>query len=229
MWKKLSKEGKALVIVIASAVLLMLVFSFVPMMRVSYEVEGNFLATETYYTLESYTVEEEYTVMEPYMAVEALCDEEPCTEYIPIDYVVISGQGYNYFQFDGSPVCSGELLIQNLDIIGGTFTAEFLITIQGGLTTTISGSQYIEAGGTKKVVAYYSAPLKTLTSFSYSVTASEKLDPSYREEEVTRYREATEYGEVTKDGYFPVELTVLKTETVTAYKRVSLLNYLINY
>jgi hypothetical protein len=229
IWQRLSKEGKALAIVIAAVVVFLLVFSFVPVMRVAYDVEESYLATDTYYTLESYTVEEPYIVMEPYTDIEIICDVEPCTEYVPIDYTIIGGQGYNYFEFDGTPSCWVELTIKNNDDIGGEFEVEFLITLNTNLSTTISAAKYIDAGTTRTVTAYYGEPLKTLYSFSYSVTAPQKLDLSYREEEVTKYREVTKYGEVTKEEYAPVELTVLKTRTVTAYKRVSLLSYLVNY
>lgn len=229
-WRKLSKEGKALVIVVAAVVVALLVFAFVPIMQISYQVEESYLTTETYYELEIYTAEEEYTVTEYYTVIEILCDEEPCTENIPIDYAVISGQGINYIESNGSPACLVELTIENRDEIGGTFSVDFLITLTGGLHTTISGSKYIEAGMTQKVIAYYPyAPLETLTSFSYSVSAPQKPDPSYREEEVTKDREVTEFGEVVKERYVPVELTVLETGTVTKYKRVSVLSYLINY
>jgi hypothetical protein len=229
MWQRLSKEGKALAIVIAAVVVFLLFFSFVPIMRVPYDVEESYLANETYYTLESYTEEEEYTVMEPYTDTEIICDVEPCTEYVPLDYTIVSGLGYNYFTFDGSPACWVELTIKNDDDIGGEFTVEFLITLHTNLSTTISGTKYIEAGATRTITAYYTEPLRTLYSFSYSITAPQKPDLSYHEEEVTKYREVTEYGEVTKERYVPVELTVLKTRTVTDYKRVSLLSYLINY
>jgi hypothetical protein len=229
MWQRLSKEGKALAIVIAAVIVFILVFSFIPIMRVPYEVEESYLANETYYTLESYTEEEEYTDLEPYTDIEIVCDVEPCTEYVPLDYTIIGGHGYNYFEFDGSPACWVELTIKNNDDVGGEFTVEFLITLQTNLSTTISASQYIDAGTTRTITAYYGEPLRTLYSFSYSVTAPQKPDPTYREEEVTKYREVTKYGEVTKEEYVPVELTVLKTRTVTAYKRVSLLSYLVNY
>gem|GEM_PF-4700847 len=228
-WKKLTKKGKALAIGLASAVFLLLVFSFVPIMRVSYVVEEMYSVTETYYVRESYTVEEPYTVMEPYTEIEISCEEEPCQEYIPIDYSVISGRGYNYFESDGSPACSVELYIENTDVIGGIFTAEFLITLQGDVTTIISGSKYIEAGNTQKVIAYYDLPLKTLYSFTYSISAPTKANPTYREVEVTKYQPVIEYGEVTKERYVPEEVSVLKTRTVTSYKRVSLLEYLISY
>lgn len=229
-WQKLTKKGKTLAIVLASVVFLLVVFSFVPIMRVSYLAEETYQATETYYVRESYTVEEAYIVLEPYTDIEVYCDEEPCEKYIPIDYSVLSGQGFNYVESDGSYACSVELDIENTDVIGGTFTVEFLITLRGDLTTTISGSKYIEAGMTQKVIAYYHyAPLKTLYSFSYSVIAPQKPDPTYREEEVIKYREVTEYGEVTKYEYVPEEVTVLKTRTVTSCKRVSLLKYLISY
>ncbi len=228
-WGNLSAEGKALVIVIAVVVVALLVFSFVPIMRVPYEVEESYLTTETYYDQEIYTVEEEYTVMEPYTDIEIYCDLEPCSEYIPIDYEVVSGQGVNYFEFDGSPVCLVELTIENTDTIGGDFTVEFLITLHNNLNATISASKYIEAGSTRTITAYYGEPLKTLYSFSYSVSAPQKPDLSYREVEVTKYREVTEFGEVTKERYVPVELTVVKTRTATDYKRVSLLNHLLNY
>ena len=228
-WRKLSTEGKALVIVIAAVVVLVLAFSFLPIMRVPYEVEETYQTTETYYTQEIYTVEEEYTVMEPYTDIEIQCGVEPCTEYVPIDYIIISGRGVNYFEFDGSPVCLVELTIENTDEIGGDFTVEFLITLHNNLSTTISASKYIEAGSTRTVTAVYGEPLKTLYSFSYSVSAPQKLDLSYREVEVTKYREVIEFGEVTKEEYTPVEVTVLKTRTATDYKRVSVLDYLINY
>jgi hypothetical protein len=228
-WRRLSKEGKALAIVIALVVVLLLVFSFLPIMKVPYAAEESYLATETYYVLESYTVYEPHPVLEPYTAIEAYCDQEPCEKYIPIEYSVVSGRGYNYFESDGSSACSVELYIENTDVIGDTFTVGFLITLQGDVTATISGSKYIEAGGTQRVIAYYDLPLKTLYSFSYSVFPPEKPNPTYREEEVIRYREVIEYGEVTKSEYVPTELTVLKTRTVTAYKRVSLLDYLISY
>lgn len=228
-WRRLSKEGKALAIVIALVVVLLLGFSFLPIMKVSYAAEESYLTTETYYVLESYTVDEPHTVLEPYTAIEAYCDQEPCEKYIPIEYSVVSGRGYNYFESDGSPACSVELDIENTDVIGGTFTVEFLITLQGDVAKTISGSKTIAAGTTGKVIAYHDAPLKTLYSFSYSVFPPEKPNPTYREEEVIRYREVIEYGEVTKSEYVPTELTVLKTRTVTADKRVSLLDYLMNY
>lgn len=229
-WRGLSKEGKALVIVVAVVVVAILVFCFVPIMQVPYQVEESYLATETYYELQSYIVEGPHAVLEPYTTIETYCDEEPCEKYIPIDYSVIGGQGYNYIESDGSQACSVELDIHNTDVIGGIFSVEFLITLRGDLTTTISGSKYIEAGMTGKVIAYYyEAPLETLYSFSYSVVAPQKLNPTYIEEEVTGYREIIEYGEVTEHEYIPVELTVLKTEMVTHYKRVSVLSYLINY
>ncbi len=230
-WGDFSTEGRALVIVIALVVVALLVFSFVPIMRVSYAAEETYHTTETYYVQDSYVVEEAYVVLEPYTDIEVYCDQgPPCEEYIPIDYTVISGQGFNYFEFDGSPACRVELVIENTDTISGTFTVESLITVRGDLTTTISGSKYIAAGSTQTVTAYYHGEaLKTLYSFSYSVIAPEKPNPTYREEEVTKYREVIEYGEVTKYEYTPVEVTVLKTRTVTDYKRVSVLNYLINY
>ncbi len=229
MWQKLTKQGKVLAISLASVVFLLLVFSFVPIMRVSYVTQEMYPVTETYYVEESYTAVEPYTVMEPYTAIEISCAEEPCQQYIPIDYLVISGRGYNYFEADGSPACGVELVIENTDVIGGVFTAEFLITLQGDVTTTISGAKYIEAGNTQKVIAYYDAPLKTLYSFTYNITAPTKPNPTYREEEVIKYREVIEYGEVTKERYVPQEVEVLKTRTVINYKRVSLLDYLINY
>ncbi len=229
-WRKLSKEGKALVIVVAVVVVAILVFCFVPIMQVPYQVEESYLTTETYYELQSYTVEGPHTVLEPYTAIDVYCEEEPCERYMAIDYSVIGGQGYNYIESDGSPACSVELDIQNTDVVGGTFNVEFLITLRGDLTTTIFGSKDIEAGMTGKVIAYYfEESLETLYSFSYSVVAPQKLNPTYVEEEVTRYREVIEYGEVTEFEYIPVELTVLKTEMVTHYKRVSVLSYLKDY
>lgn len=228
-WQKLTSKWRALVIGLASLVLLLLVFSFVPIMRVSYAVEESYQATETYYVRESYTVEEPYTVMEPYMAIEVYCDQEPCQPYIPIDYLVVGGQGYNYIEYDGTPSCSVELDIKNTDVIDGIFTVEFRLTLQGDLTTTVSKSKYIEAGRTQKVIAYYGSPLETSYSFTYSVIAPQKPDPTYREEEVTKYREVIEYEEVTKYEYIPQEVDVLKTRTVINYKRVSLFDYLINY
>jgi hypothetical protein len=229
-WRRLSKEGKALVIVIALVVVALLVFSFMPIMKVSYPVEESYLATGTYYTLESSTVNEPHTVLEPYTAIEAHCDQEPCEKYVPIEYEVVGGRGYNYIESDGSLACSVELNIRNTDVVDGTFTVEFLVTLNGDTTATITGSNTIAAGTTGKVRAYYLyAPLKTLYSFSYSVFPPQKLNPTYWEEEVTRYREVVEYGEVTKNEYVPIELTVLKTRTVPAYKRVSVLDYLRNY
>ncbi len=230
-WRNLSTEGKALAIVIASLVVILLAFSFLPIMRVPYEVEETYQTTETYYVQDSYTVEESYIVTEYYTDIEIYCDQEPpCQENIPIDYTVISGQGVNYFEFDGRPACRVGLVIENTDARGGIFTVESLITLRGDLTTTISASKYIDAGDTKTITAYYHGEaLKTLSSFTYSITAPTKDNPSYREEEVTKEREVIEYGEVTKYEYTPVEVTVLKTRTVTDYKRVSLLDYLISY
>jgi len=227
MWKNLTKHWKPLAMSLGPVVFLLLVFSFVPIKQVSYEVEETYQAKETYYVRESYTVQEPYTVLEPYTDIEVYCEEEPCEKYIPIDYLVVGGQAYNYY---GGRGCGIELYIKNTDVISGTFTVEFLLTLLGDVTTTIAGSQYIEAGSTQRVIVTYEpAPLKTLYSFTYSVIAPKKPNPTYSEEEVTKYREVTEYGEVTKYRYVPTELTVLKTRTVTGYKRVSLLEYLISY
>lgn len=226
-WKKLTKKWKLLAIGLGPVVLLLLIFSFVPIKQVSCEVEETYQATETYYVRESYTVEEPYTVMEPYTDIEIYCEEEPCEKYIPIDYLIVSVQGYNYY---GDQGCGVELYIRNADEVSGIFTVEFLLVLQDDVTTTIAASKYIEAGSTGRViVAYERAPLKTLYSFSYSVIAPTKLNPTYREVEVTKYREVIKYGEVSKDRFIPQELTVLKTRTVTSYKRVSLLSYLISY
>ena len=168
--------------------------------------------------------------MEPYTAIEAYCDEEPCQRYIPIDHSVISGEGYNYYDYKADPVCSVEVYIENTDIVSGIFTVEFVLTLHGDATTTISGTKYIEAGNTRKVVAtYLGGFLVNSYSFVFCVTAPTKANPTYREAEVTRYQEVTKYGEVTKEEYVPVELTVVKTRTATAYKRVSPLEYLLHY
>jgi hypothetical protein len=230
LWKKLTSKWKLLAIGLGPVVFLLLVFSFVPIKQVSCEVEETYQATETYYVRESYTVEEPYTVMESYTDIEISCEEEPCEKYIPIDYLVIGGQGYNYFESDGSPACIVELYIKNTDVVDGVFTVEFLLVLQDDVTTTIAASKYIEAGSTGRVTATYErAPLKTLYSYTYSVIAPTKTNPTYREVEVTKYRPVIKYGEVTKDRFLPEELTVLKTRTVTSYKRVSLLKYLISY
>jgi hypothetical protein len=229
MWRKLSTGGKALTILVTALVVIILLFCFLPVMKVPYDVEESYLTTETYYQLETYTVEEEYTVLEPYTEIEIQCDLAPCTEYIPIDYVIVGAQGVNYFKFDGTPACLVELTITNTDVISGDFTVEFLLTLNNNAVATTSGTNYVEAGSTKTITAYFDVPLKTLYSFTYSVTAPQKPDPSYHEVEVTKYREVTKFGEVTKEEYVPVELTVLKTQMVTAYKRVSLLSYLLNY
>jgi hypothetical protein len=225
-WQQLTKSGKALTIVVAFVVVILLVFLFAPILRVSYTAEETYQATETYYVEESYTEEDSYTVLEPYTDIEIYCDEEPCEEYIPIDYVIVSEQGYNYY---GGTGCGVELYIENIDVVSGTFTVEFLLILQGDITATVSAPKYIEAGETQQVIVFHQSTLKDLSSFSYSVDAPQKPNPTYREEEVTKYREVIEYGEVTKYKYVPEEVTVLKTRTVIAYKRVSLLNYLINY
>jgi hypothetical protein len=228
-WVRLSREGRALIIVVALVVIAGLVFSFVPMIKVPYEVEEEYLAQETYYSRESYTVEEAYVVEEPYTDIEVYCDEPPCTGYIPVDYAVVSAQGLN-FETGGIAACRVEITIENTDTVSGTFSVEVLATLVGHLNTTISGSKYIGAGSTQRVIAYYfGAFLENSASFSYTVSPPQKADPSYREEEVTKYREVIEHGEVTKYEYTPQELTVLKTRTVTAYKRVSPLEYLRNY
>jgi uncharacterized protein YxeA len=229
MWRKLSTGGKALTVLVAALVVIILLFCFLPVMKVPYDVEESYVATETYYKLETYTTEEEYTELEPYTDIEIRCDLEPCSANVSIDYVVVSGQGINYFRYDGTPACLVELTITNTDVISGQFTVEFLITLHNNLNTTITGANYIEAGATRTITAYFDEPLKTLYSFTYSVMAPQKPDPSYEEVEVTKYREVTKFGEVTKEEYVPVEVTVLKTRTVTDYKRVSLLDYLLHY
>lgn len=226
MWK-LPAKWKPLAIGLGSLVFLLLIFIFLPVMRVSYMAEETYEATETYYVRESYTALEPYTVMEPYTEIEIYCNGEPCEQYIPIDYSVIGGEAYNYI--DGSG-CHIELYIQNTDVIGGTFSVEFLIILQTGGTTTISSSKYIEAGEIGTVAASYEGePLKTRHSYTYSVIAPTKLNPEYEEVEVINYRPVTEYRETTKYVYVPEEVTVLKTRTVTRYKRVSSLEYLTSY
>jgi hypothetical protein len=189
--------------------------------------EETYQTTETYYTRESYTALEPYTVMEPYTDIEIYCNGEPCDKFIPIDYSVLGGEGNN--NIDGSG-CHIELYLENDDVISGTFTVEFLIRLQTGGTTTISGSKYIEAGDIGTVSASYEgAPLKTRHSYTYSVIAPTKLNPEYEEVEVTKYRETTEYRETIKYRFVPEEVTVVKTRFVTCYKRVSSLDYLISY
>ena len=227
MWKKLAPKWKLLAIVLGSLVFLLLICSFVPIMRVSYVVEETYSVTETYYVRESYTEVEPYTVMEPYTEIEISCEEEPCEEYIPIDYSVISEEGYNY---PGGTGCSVELYIQNTDLVGGDFTVEFQLTLLWEPPTTVTKSKYIAAGSTERIVASYNgAPLETPHTYTYSITAPTKPNPTYREEEVIKYREVIEYGEVTKERYVPEEVEVLRTQTVINYKRVSLFSYLISY
>jgi hypothetical protein len=228
-WVRLSREGKALIIVLGLLVVAMLVFSFIPMIKVGYEVEEEYLAQETYYSRESYTAEEAYIVLEPYTDTEVYCDQEPCTGYIPISYSVIETEGYN-FESSGAGACAVSVTIMNTDTVDGLFNVDFLLTLQGDLTATVSKSKPIAAGSTQRVITYYYGQfLDTPDSFSYTVYPPQKPDPSYREEEVTKYQEVIEHGEVTKYEYTPQELTVLKTRTVTEYKRVSPLDYLLNY
>lgn len=223
----MTKKGKALAIGLGSVVLFLLVFSFVPIMRVSYLVEEMYSVTETYYVVESYTELEPYTAMEPYTAIEISCEEEPCQQYIPIDYSVTGEVAYNY---PGGTGCLVEMYIQNTDVIGGTFTVDFHLTLLWEAPTTVTKSKYIAAGSTERIVASYEgAPLETPHSFTYSISAPTKLNPTYTEVEVIKYRPVIEYGEVTKERYVPQEVAVLKTRTVINYKRVSLLEYLISY
>jgi hypothetical protein len=227
MWNKLAAKWKLLIIGLGPVVFLLLIFLFVPIMRVSYVGEETYQTTETYYVRESYTEWEPYTVMEPYTAIEIYCDGEPCEQFIPIDYSVLGGEGINYI--DGSG-CHIELYIKNDDVIGGTFSVEFLIILQTGGTTTISGLKYIEAGEIGTVAASYEgAPLKTRHSYTYSITAPEKLNPEYEEVEVIKYRPVIEYRETIQYRFVPEEVIVLKTRPVTLYKRVSALEYLISY
>ncbi len=231
MWKKLAKKlaqkWKLLAIVLGSVVFLLLVFSFAPIMRVSYVTQEMYSVTETYYVKEIYTELEPYTVMEPYTEIEISCAEEPCQQYIPIDYSVVSEVGYNY---PGGTGCIVELYIKNTDVIGGTFTVEFLLTLLWEAPATVTKSKYIAAGSTERIIiSYEGAPLETPHTYTYSITAPTKPNPTYTEVEVTKYRSVIEYGEVTKERYVPQEVEVLKTRTVINYKRVALLDYLINY
>jgi hypothetical protein len=225
--QKLAQKWKLLAIVLGSLVFLLLIFSLVPIKRVSYAVEEMYSVTETYYVQETYTVEEPYTVLEPYTDIEISCAEEPCQQYIPIDYLIISEEGWNH---PGGKGCNVEVYIQNNDVIGGTFTVEFQLTLLWEAPATVTKSKYIEAGDTERIViSYEGAPLETPHSYTYSITSPTKLNPTYTEVEVTKYRSIIEYGEVTKEIYVPQEVEVLKTRTVIDYKRVSLFDYLINY
>ena len=94
IWNRLTKKWKLLVIGIGSAVLILLICSLVPIMRVSYVVEEMYSVTETYYVKETYTEMESYTVMEPYTDIEIYSEEAPCQQYIPIDYTVTGGKAY---------------------------------------------------------------------------------------------------------------------------------------
>lgn len=228
-WKKMGRSAKALTIVVAAVVVVVLLFCFLPIMRVSYATEESYLTNETYYVMETYTAEEPYTEQEPYIDIEVSCNNPPCTGSIPFDYFVVDEEGHNYFESDGTPSCSVEVTILNLDLDSGVFNVDFEITVSGGETTTISGSKSIMSGAEQKVIAYYNRPLETLSSFSYTVHAPQKPDPSYSEEEVIKYRDVTVIGEVTKERYTPELVTVLKTQEVTKLKRVSMLDYLMNY
>jgi hypothetical protein len=230
-WKKLVKKlaprGKLLAIVLGSLALLLLIFSFVPIKRVSYVTQEMYSVTETYYVKEIYTEQEPITILEPYTEIEIYCAEEPCKKYIPINFLVVSEVGYNY---PGGTGCSVEIYIQNIDAIDGTFTVEFYLTLLWEAPATVVKSKYIKAGSTERIVAsYVGAPLKTPHTYSYSITAPTKPNPTYTEVEVTKYRSVIEYGVVTKERYVPKEVEVPKTRTVINYKRVSLLDYLINY
>lgn len=229
-WKKLSKAGKALIIGSASLVVLLLLFAFLPVMKVSYLVEESYTEVETYHTQETEIVLEPYTYMETYTEVEAHCDQPPCEEYIPLDYRVVSAEGYNYYEFDGSPACTVEIYIENLDEEGGTFRADLVLSIQHDLTTEVDGSKFVGAGNTDRIViTFYDGALESPTSFTYSITPPTKPDPSYWEEVATKEREVTDYQEVTQYVYIPEEVTVAKTRTVTVSEWVSLLTYLIDY
>ena len=231
MWKRLAQKlaprWKLLAIVLGSLVFLLLLLSFVPIIRVSYVTQEMYSVTETYYVQESYTEMEPFTVLEPYTEIEVYCAEEPCQEYIPINYLVVSEVAYNY---PGGSGCSVEMYIQNIDVIDGTFTVEFHLTLLWEAPATVTKSKYITAGSTERIVASYEgAPLETPHTYSYTITAPTKPNPTYTEVEVIKYREVIEYSEVTKERYVPQEVDVLKTRTVINYKRVSLLDYLINY
>ena len=108
MWQKLRHGGEGYPkngnagYSLSLVVVLLLVFSFVPIMKVPYEVEESIWLRRPIMPREAYTVEEPYTVMEPYTDIEVYCEEEPCEKYVPIEYLVVGGQGYNYYESDGS-------------------------------------------------------------------------------------------------------------------------------
>lgn len=224
--------SKIIAIGLGAVVLIaVLVLCLVPIKQVSYTVTESYQTTETYYTSEPYTGIETYYEKEPFLTYETYTEKEPYEDSVPIDYVVIKQEGYNYF---GGVGCDVAVYIQNADVVSGTFTVLFTLSLLGSTGTTVSESKYIAAGYTERVItSYKSASLKTPSSFTYSITAPTKTVTAYRDvekiREVTDYRDVEKTREVTKYRDVAEQRTVWKERPVTRYKNVSMLEYLISY
>lgn len=213
---------------IAIIVIAVIVICAVPLVTVPYVVAVSYEDTETYYVSEAYQVKEPYTVQEHYTRTETYYDEEPYQKSVPIDYRVTYWQFYNWIW---SPGCDVWVRIKNTDLKSGTFTVTFYITLKGGATITKRTSKYIAIGDYEDVMVKYDGA--RCSSFTYSVTPPKKTITDYRTvqktREITGYTEVVKYRDVTKYRDVPKQRTVTKTQQETRYKKVTVLEYLINY
>ncbi len=199
----------------------------VPLIAVHYAVDVSYEDTETYYIKEQYTVQEPYTVQELYTGTENYTEREPYNKSVPIDYVVTDEGIYE-------PPCGGGyytwVSIRNTDVKNGSFRVTFHILIHEVGTSTKKASTYITAGDTQKVEVYSSGDVR---SFTYSITAPTKTVVDYRDvvktRQVTEYRDITKYRDVIEYRDVPKQRTVTKTRQETRSKKVTLLDYLLNY
>jgi len=207
---------------IAIIVIAAIVICAAPLVTVPYVVAVSYEDTETYYT------EEAYTVQEPYIDKECIYrDYDAKGGYISDNWKGDWAILYSLFDTAGNPYTSGtnEFYIKNYEDRLGEFTVR--INFWDANDNFVEAFDYrtISVGPGETEYGYISLNYlwenKPGTARSYNV----RLDvPQLEEcESITVYEPIIKYRDVEK------QRTVTKTRQETRYKKVTVLEYLINY
>jgi hypothetical protein len=194
------------IIVVIVVTILALVVCLVPLKEVAYAITVDYEDTETYYENEPYE------------------DVETYTETVPLDYEVVESE----VDVEGVTAVAS-IVVRNKDNIAGTFTVD--LSVIYGCTFIAPGSieitsllasdeeeLHLEPNDTGTATCSVDNPYPSncaFDSWSYDVTPDTK--------EMEEERTVTKYRQVEK------QRTVTRQRQETRYKKVTLLDYLLNY
>jgi hypothetical protein len=215
MAQEKKRVGNQAKIAIGFAVLLIIAFLIIwlaPVMTAAYTISVPYQDTETYYENEPYQDTETYNVDEPYQVqVEK-----------NLTYSVTNSSASASWDLSRGCYAYASVTLLNTDTSPGTFTVSFTFPTLNR-TYTDSDTGYIFPSESKTLTGIADTDCGEDWNWRYNVTPGTKMVTETQYKPVEHQRLVTKYRQVEH------QRLVTKERLETRYKKVAVLDYLVNY